>query len=46
MSDIIETIFSSDGKRRVVILCRSDGSFGYREEYDYRNDLADVEGLD
>jgi hypothetical protein len=44
MSDIIETIFSNDGKRRVLILCRPDGSFGYTEEYHYRNDLAEVEG--
>lgn len=38
MSEALETIYALDGKRRVVIFRRTDGSFSYREEYHYIND--------
>ena len=45
MSDeAVETIYSKDQKRRVVIFRREDGTYGYREEYHYNNELAQVEG--
>ncbi|HWW00250.1 MAG TPA: hypothetical protein VNZ64_11185 [Candidatus Acidoferrum sp.] len=40
----VETIYARGGKRRVVIFQRASGSYGYREEYHYKNDLAHVEG--
>jgi hypothetical protein len=40
----VETIYASDRKRRVVIFRRDSGTYGYREEYHYKNDLARVEG--
>ena len=40
----METIYSEDQKRRVVIFRRGDGTYGYREEYHYKNELAQVEG--
>jgi hypothetical protein len=38
MSDALETIYSSDRKRRIVIYKRDDGLFAYREEYHWIND--------
>jgi hypothetical protein len=38
MSDAIETVYSMDRKRRLVIFRRPDGLFAYREEYHYVND--------
>jgi len=40
----VETIYANDQKRRVVIFRRDSGSYGYREEYHYKNDLAHTEG--
>ncbi len=42
--DLIEAIYSEDQKRRVVIFRRASGTYGYREEYNYRNELAQEEG--
>ena len=38
MSEAIEEIYSEDRARRIVLFRRSTGSFGYREEYVFRND--------
>jgi hypothetical protein len=40
----VETIYDTDRKRRVVIFRRDSGSYGYREEYHHKNDLAEIEG--
>lgn len=40
----VEIIYSEDRKRRVVIFRRPSGTYGYREERHYKNELADVEG--
>jgi hypothetical protein len=39
MSDAIELIYSTDGSRRIVLFRRADGTFGFREEYHYKNDF-------
>lgn len=44
MEEPAEIMYSDDRKRRVVIFRRSDGTYGYREERHYKNDLADTEG--
>lgn len=38
MNETIDEIYSEDRARRIVIFRRSSGSFGYREEYFFRND--------
>jgi hypothetical protein len=39
-----EIIYADDRKRRVVIFRRSTGSYGYREERHYNNELSGLEG--
>ena len=39
----VEIIYAADRRRRVVIFRRPSGSYGYREERYYKNDLAGVE---
>jgi hypothetical protein len=40
----METIYNADRKRRIVIFRRESGTYGYREEYHYKNELAQAEG--
>ena len=40
----VETIYSEDQKRRIVIFRRQSGTYGYREEYHYKNELAHEAG--
>jgi hypothetical protein len=40
----VEIIYAADRRRRVVIFRRASGSYGYREERYYKNDLAGTEG--
>jgi hypothetical protein len=40
----VEITYAADRTRRVVIFRRPSGSYGYREERHYRNDLAGTEG--
>lgn len=40
----VEIIYAADRKRRVVIFRRPSGSYGYREDRQYKNDLASTEG--
>jgi hypothetical protein len=40
----LEIIYAADRKRPVVIFWRASGSYGYREEQHYKNDLAGTEG--
>lgn len=40
----VEIIYSGDRMRRVVIFRRPSGTFGYREERHYKDDLARTEG--
>ena len=40
----VEIIYAADRRRRVVIFRRPSGSYGYREERHYKNDLAGTEG--
>jgi hypothetical protein len=39
----VEITYADDRRRRVVIFRRPSGSYGYREERHYNNDLAGVE---
>ena len=39
----MEIIYAADGKRRAVIFRRPSGSYGYREERHYKNELAGTE---
>jgi hypothetical protein len=41
--ETVEIIYAADRRRRVVIFRRPSGSYGYREERHYKNDLAGVE---
>ena len=43
-SSPIDTLYSTDGKRRIVIFRRESGTFGYREERYFQNDIANTEG--
>ena len=40
----VQIIYAADRSRRVVIFRRPSGSYGYREERYYKNDLAGAEG--
>ena len=40
----VEIIYAADRRRRVVVFRRPSGSYGYREERQYKNNLAGVEG--
>jgi len=40
----VQIIYADDRKRRVVIFRRFSGTYGYREERHFKNDLAGVEG--
>jgi hypothetical protein len=44
MNEVVDAVYSRDGKRRVLIERRPDGGFCYREEYYYKNDQANLEG--
>lgn len=50
MEDVLDYLYSQDGKRRVALFRRHVGSIGYREEYWYRNEfwckdeLVELEG--
>jgi 8-oxo-dGTP pyrophosphatase MutT (NUDIX family) len=39
----VEIIYAGDRMRRVVIFRRPSGTFGYREERHYKNELAGTE---
>jgi hypothetical protein len=39
----VEIIYAADRMRRVVIFRRPSGSYGYREERYYKNDLSSIE---
>ncbi len=39
----VEIIYAADRRRRVVVFRRPSGSYGYREERYYKNDLAGIE---
>ena len=39
----VEIIYAADRRRRVVIFRRPSGSYGYREERYYKNDLSGVQ---
>ena len=41
MPDVYRTLLSSDGRMRVEIFCRDDGTFGFRA---FRWDVGDPEG--
>lgn len=43
MNNVVHTINSSTGKRRLQVVQRADGLFGYQEQYCYTNALAGVE---
>ncbi|MGH8037671.1 MAG: hypothetical protein ACREPD_08025 [Stenotrophomonas sp.] len=38
MNEMIEHIYSGDRTRRIAIFRRPSGSFGYQQEYFFRND--------
>lgn len=40
----VETVYDDARKHRVVIFRRESGTYGYREEYHYNNELAHLEG--
>ncbi|WP_157256016.1 hypothetical protein [Pelomonas sp. Root1217] len=43
MNSVVHTIDSSSGKRRLQVVRRADGLFGYQEQYCYTNALAGVD---
>jgi hypothetical protein len=43
MNSVVHTIDSSTGKRRLQVMRRADGLFGYQEQYRYANSLAGVD---
>jgi hypothetical protein len=40
-SKLVEALYDDARKRRVVIFRRPSGTFGYREEYHYQNEVAE-----
>ena len=42
--DIVEVLYDAAHTRRVVIFRRTIGTYGYREEKYYKNDVARTEG--
>ncbi|MGD0660239.1 MAG: hypothetical protein ABSD38_19440 [Syntrophorhabdales bacterium] len=38
--ETVDTLYNDTHNRRVVIFRRPSGTYGYREEYHYRNDVA------
>jgi hypothetical protein len=42
MNHVVQTIDSSTGKRRLQVVQRADGLFGYQEQYCYTNALAGI----
>lgn len=44
MNDVLDYLYSADGKRRVAMFRGPCDSVGYVEEYWYRNELAGLEG--
>jgi hypothetical protein len=40
----VEIVYADDRKCRVVIFKRPSGTYGYRQERYYKNDIAEVEG--
>lgn len=43
MNNVVQTIHSSTGKRRLQVVQRADGLFGYREQYFCTNALAEID---
>ena len=41
MNETVETLYNDAGTRRVVIFRRPSGTYGYREERHYKNDVAE-----
>ncbi|SHM49981.1 hypothetical protein SAMN05428972_3818 [Rhodanobacter sp. OK091] len=43
-TEVVETFYSKDRKRRVNIVRQPDGSYSYVEEYYFKNELAEIDG--
>jgi hypothetical protein len=39
--EVVDTVYDSTGSRRAVIFRRSTGTYGYREEKHFKNDVAE-----
>jgi len=39
--ETVDTLYNDAHNRRVVILRRPTGTYGYREEYHYKNEVAE-----